>query len=145
VRSHRLVPTIAVLSALLLVGAVGAARLDATKKREHTSVTATEVEWHITLSRKSAPAGSVTFVVHNKGKLSHQFIVIRTNLAAGKLPVKGTEVEVNKAGTMEGEIRDLKPGRSEDLTLTLKAGRYVLFCNMPGHYKQGQYAGFRVT
>jgi uncharacterized cupredoxin-like copper-binding protein len=108
-------------------------------------VTATEVEFHITLSHTSAPAGSITFVVHNKGKLSHQFVVLRTKRAAGKLPVKGTEVEVKKAGTTEGEIRDLGPGKTQDLELTLKAGRYVLFCNMPDHCKEGQYAAFRVT
>ncbi len=39
-----------------------------------------------------------------------------------------------------GEIANLKPGQSDSLTLNLKAGTYMLFCNEPGHYNDGMYA-----
>src|SRR5262245_24214371 len=141
---HRPTFVFVVLPALLLVSAAGAARLNTGKRVQHTTVNATEVEWHIKLSRTSAPAGMVTFDVHNKGKLTHQFIVLRTTRAAGKLPMTGTEVDVKKAGTVEAEIKDLVPGKTQHLTVSLKSGRYVLFCNMPGHYKLGQHTSFRV-
>jgi uncharacterized cupredoxin-like copper-binding protein len=39
-----------------------------------------------------------------------------------------------------GEISDLAPGKTGKLTLNLKAGTYILFCNQPGHYKDGMVA-----
>jgi uncharacterized cupredoxin-like copper-binding protein len=42
------------------------------------------------------------------------------------------------------EVEDIKPGRSATLTLNLKAGRYVLLCNLAGHYPGGMHAGLRV-
>lgn len=44
-----------------------------------------------------------------------------------------------------GEIADLKPGKTGKLTLNLKAGNYVLFCNQPGHYKDGMVAKLSVA
>ena len=35
-------------------------------------------------------------------------------------------------------------GQTRRLALTLNAGRYVLICNVPGHYKAGMFVGFRV-
>jgi len=36
-----------------------------------------------------------------------------------------------------GEIPDLAPGKTGTLTVDLKPGSYVLFCNQPGHYHDG--------
>jgi uncharacterized cupredoxin-like copper-binding protein len=108
-------------------------------------VNAVEVEWHVKLSLTSAPTGPVTFVVRDAGKLAHMFIVLRTNLAAAKLPMKGAQVDLKRAGKVAGEIRDIAPGKAARLTVTLKPGRYVLLCNFPAHYKSGQFAAFRVT
>jgi len=36
-----------------------------------------------------------------------------------------------------GEISDLAPGKTGRLTPHLRPGRYVLFCNQPGHYHDG--------
>jgi uncharacterized cupredoxin-like copper-binding protein len=86
-------------------------------------------------------AGKVTFVASNKGALDHELVVLKTNLAPTKLPVKGTKaVEVGRVG----KIPPLKPGQTKTLTLTLKPGKYVLICNVAGHYKAGQHAAFTV-
>lgn len=37
------------------------------------------------------------------------------------------------------------PGHTGYLTLTLRPGRYVLACDLPGHYEAGQYADIRAT
>jgi hypothetical protein len=144
VRSHRLVFVSLALLALLPVGTAGAAKRP-TKHARATSVNAVEVEWHVKLSRTSVPTGPVTFVARDAGKLAHQFIVLRTNLAAAKLPMKGAQVDLNRAGTVVGETRHIVPGKTVRLTLTLKPGRYVLLCNLPAHYKAGQFTAFRVT
>jgi uncharacterized cupredoxin-like copper-binding protein len=110
------------------------------------SVRATEVEFHITLSAPSGKAGKVSFTVKNAGHLAHQFLVLKTKLAAGALPVKGTTVDIAKAGKLIGGITGagLKAGASKTISLNLPAGHYVLFCNLPAHYKSGQYATFTV-
>lgn len=99
-------------------------------------------EFKLILSTKTAKRGPVVFVVKNTGKLDHSFVVIKTTRAPGKLPQRGNvAVETGRVG----KIASIKPGVTKRLTLTLKAGKYVLICNMPLHYKAGQYAGFSVT
>lgn len=93
---------------------------------------------------KGAKRGKITFSVHNGGKLAHSFIVVRTNLAPGKLPVKGKTVNLTKLKVI-GKIASIKPRKTSSLTKKLTAGKYVLFCNLPAHYKAGQYKGFRVV
>jgi uncharacterized cupredoxin-like copper-binding protein len=39
----------------------------------------------------------------------------------------------------------MQPGGHGKLTLRLKPGRYMLFCNVPGHYAGGQHTVFTVT
>jgi uncharacterized cupredoxin-like copper-binding protein len=81
-------------------------------------------------------AGRVTFQVTNAGAATHEFVVLRTNTPAGGL-LKGAEA--NEAGNV-GEIGDLPSGVTKTVALNLKAGHYALICNLPGHYKAGQYA-----
>lgn len=123
--------------AALAVGAYAAvAATSATKIR------VTEKEFKIGLARTTAAHGKVTFVVRNTGKLRHEFVVLKTKLAPNKLPLKGaTAVEVGRVG----KIPPFGPGQTRTLTLPLKAGKYVLICNVPAHYQAGQRVGFRVT
>lgn len=92
-------------------------------------------------SVRSVGSGTVTFVVSNKSKLSHEFLVLRTKVAAAKLPVEGGQA--SEAGLLK-EIGEIKAGQTKRLTLTLRAGHYVVLCNLPGHYMGGQRADFNV-
>lgn len=96
------------------------------------------------LSPSTTKAGKVTFVVKNKGKLKHEFIVVKTNLAAGKLPLKGTKVNLSGLN-VRGKIAAFKPGTTKRLTVKLAPGKYVLFCNVPSHYQAGQHKAFKVS
>lgn len=98
-------------------------------------------EWVVAPVPAHATAGKITFVVRNTGKTRHEFVVIRTNLAPGKLPVKNGRA--SEKGT-KGEIGNLPAGSTKRLTLTLAKGKYVLICNLSGHYKAGQRAAFVV-
>jgi hypothetical protein len=52
-----------------------------------TIVTAEVGEHYIKLDRASVPAGQVTFAVSNTGMMLHELIIIKTDFAAGKLPL----------------------------------------------------------
>ena len=115
--------------------------------------------------RKSVEAGKVTFAVTNVGKLYHEFIVYTNadDISPGDLPVNK---EDDEAALVEEDIvgeapyatppivpSDKKPGDADhrirpegwgaELTVDLEAGKYILLCNLSGHYTKGkQYAAF---
>ena len=97
-------------------------------------------EFNILPAKQAAPAGKVTFVLTNTGKVTHEFVVIRTAKPAGNL-MKGSEADETGA---VGEVGKLKPGETKKLILELKKGHYALLCNLPGHYKAGQFADFYI-
>ena len=98
-------------------------------------------ELAMTVSGGAPAAGPVTFRVRTAGSMTHELVVIRTPRRAGNLPT--TNGEASEAGSV-GEVGDLAPGASKDLTLNLPAGHYALICNLPGHYAGGMYADFTV-
>ena len=99
-------------------------------------------EFKLTPKPTSVKAGKVTFTVKNTGKLMHEMVVLKTNVPAGKLPVNANSRVSEKSSV--GEAGDVKPGQTKKVTLALKPGKYVLLCNIAGHYKAGQYAAFTV-
>ena len=106
-----------------------------------TSIRVTLSEFKINPSATTAASGSVTFMVTNDGKATHEFVVLRTDKAAGALPVTGGKA--SEAGNI-GETGDLAPGESKTVTLDLKPGHYDFICNLPGHYMAGMQEGFEV-
>ena len=131
-----------VLAGFLLAGAGGARSRAASLLEQVVTVRVQLKEFKVIPSVKSAQRGKVTFVVRNAGKVDHDFVVLRTNLAPGKLPVVGARAkEVGR----RGRIPVFSPGKTRRLTLDLKPGKYVLICNVPGHYKAGMFVGFRVV
>jgi uncharacterized cupredoxin-like copper-binding protein len=128
---------------LVLVLALGAALAAAASAGGNAAtVTVKLKEFTLVPTPKMAKAGEVTFVVKNVGKLEHEMVVIRTNAAPGKVPVNAKGRASEKRAV--GEVGSVRPGQTKKTTLTLAAGRYVLLCNLPGHYKAGQYSGFVV-
>jgi uncharacterized cupredoxin-like copper-binding protein len=97
-------------------------------------------EFSVFPQTQGAPAGKVRFVVTNIGKVEHEFVVIKTNKPAGNL-LKGNEA--NETGAV-GEIDGVRAGNARVLVLNLARGHYALICNLPGHYKTGQFADFYV-
>jgi len=102
-------------------------------------------EFSITPAEDRAPAGAVTFNVGNAGGQIHNFRVIRTDLAPDGLPVDGAAFAVDE-GQLDvvGSIAEFPGGETEELSVELEAGSYVLICNVPGHYEFGMSAGFTV-
>ena len=111
-------------------------------------------EFSIDLDKSSAPAGKVTFRVENSGEELHEFVVLKTDLAPGQLPLDaaGNADEEADGVVAMGELEDIAPGMSDELTLNLERGNYVIICNLTTlengmvehHYPLGMYTGFTV-
>jgi len=99
-------------------------------------------------SNSPAKTGKVTFQVENNGLLNHNFIVVKTDLAADSLDVNSFEAKVNEQtiGEILGRIveENLGPGDTTSLSLNMEPGKYVIFCNVAAHYQSGMYSQFYV-
>jgi plastocyanin len=111
------------------------------------TVKATEKDFNISLDSDTAKSGKVTFDVTNSGPSTHEFVVFKTDLAPDKLPTKASgEVDESGAGvTHVDEIEDVTNGSTKSLTVTLQPGKYVIICNLPGHYKLGMHTALTVS
>jgi len=88
-------------------------------------VTATEREYRITLSRRSFKPGTVTFVVQNRGKLSHEF------------EIRGPGISGKRIAGM------IAPGAHRVLKVRLRGGTYTIWC--PIHASHGMKATIKVA
>ncbi|MBI2165965.1 MAG: copper-binding protein [Chloroflexi bacterium] len=104
-------------------------------------------EWAFELSSASIPAGEVTFQLVNQGQAEHEMVILKTDLPANALKIKanGAEVDESASGEVMGEVEDLGSGQTKSVTLNLAPGRYVLTCNILGHYKAGMVTVLEVN
>jgi len=101
----------------------------------------------VTPSPATAKTGIVTFQVTNSSKDTiHEMIVMYLADPSKPLPYISAEnrVDEDKAGD-KGEVSELDPGASGTLTVFLKPGKYLLICNVPGHFAAGMWTEFEVT
>jgi uncharacterized cupredoxin-like copper-binding protein len=86
----------------------------------------------------SVRAGRVTFMALNVGRVPHELMVER-------MPMKFDAPMQPNEGAAQGMIDDMGPGRGGRMTMRLRPGSYMLFCNVAGHYAAGQHMLFTVT
>ena len=101
----------------------------------------------IKLSKKTAKAGEVTFKVTNASKETvHEMLVVPAPADGQALPYDENEArfDEDKAGSL-GEVEELEAGKSGELTLNLKPGKYLLSCNVANHYANGMWTMFTVN
>lgn len=118
-------------------------------------ISATLKEWQIGLSSTTLSAGKITFNITNDGDKEHEFVVRKTDLKSDALPlnadgqVSETAPELTAVGD-PSEAAEIKPGSTDTtLTVTLKPGHYVIFCNLHVgdllHYQKGMHVDFTVS
>ena len=88
-----------------------------------TTVPVSEVEFKITLASTDLKAGEITFEVKNDGKIPHD------------LAIKGTS----------DKTKLIPAGGTAELKVTLKAGKYELYCTVPGHEAAGMKLNITVS
>jgi hypothetical protein len=124
-----LVPFLCALAVALPAGVVATAAASAAPA--HLLVYAQE--WSLWPSRTSVPAGKVIVQLWNRGQDAH-------DLRIRKLGARGQMI-----GPVLGAVRITLSGQVSHATWHLKAGRYELYCSMPGHLKMGMHARLTVT
>ena len=92
-------------------------------KPQASTVAVSETEFKITAATTSLKAGQVTFEVKNTGKIPHDLAIKQTG----------------------DKTKLIQPGGSAKLTVTLKAGRYELYCTVPGHEAAGMKQNITVA
>ena len=109
-----------IVAAALAAALAGAALAGVVAHKSATvkTISVTEKEFHITLATRKGTAGPVRFSIKNTGKLSHA------------LAISGPGVKLKKTHL-------IKPGKTAILAVTLKAGKYTIWCPVPGHAAQG--------
>jgi hypothetical protein len=109
-------------------------------------VTGNVHEWGIDLSGGIAKAGEVTFAIANFGTTRHEFLVVKTNYAPGKIPVGSGGRFDEKGGGVDvvDEIPEFDVDSTHILKTVLSAGSYQLLCNIAGHYQNGMFFAFEV-
>ncbi|HWA50681.1 MAG TPA: hypothetical protein VG742_20600 [Dongiaceae bacterium] len=98
------------------------------------------------LSADTVPAGEVTFKVTNTSKDQvHEMLVVPWPADGKGLPYNQADARFDEdaAGSL-GEVEELDPGKSGELTLNLKPGKYALACNVANHYADGMWTEFTV-
>lgn len=86
-------------------------------------------------------AGTVTFKVTNSSRdIIHEMILSPLPADGAALPYLASDYKVDEdaAGHL-GEVSELDPGATGALTVDLKPGRYILFCNLPAHFMNGMW------
>ena len=120
-----------------------------------TTVDVTIEEFTVTAEPTNAPEGEVTFAVTNHGDFTHEFVVLKTDIAPRSLPLANGAVDEDAVGIdVIDEIEEIAPEETKTVTVTLGAGKHVLLCNISvdlddggvfSHYVQGMSTGFLVN
>jgi uncharacterized cupredoxin-like copper-binding protein len=95
----------------------------------------------IKVSAATVPSGDVTFNVTNTSKqMMHEMVISPVADPKKPLPYNKAENKVDEdaAGHL-GEVADLEAGKKGSITITMKPGTYLLYCNIPGHYVLGMW------
>jgi uncharacterized cupredoxin-like copper-binding protein len=116
-----------IMAAALTVALLGAATAGVVAHAGGTTKTinVTEKEYKIGLSTRKTTAGSVRFVIRNTGRLTHRFAIAGPGLKMRKSPM-------------------IPPGKTVRMTVTVKAGKYSIWCPIPGHAALGMKATLTV-
>ena len=144
---NRHVASVALLLAFAVAGSAGCSPSSSTTTAG-SQINVTLDDFGVVASQKTVPAGVVVLHVTNKGPSTHEINVDLTRYGSGYIPLQRDGLTANEDALglhRINSIEQLNLHQTADLTLNLKPGRYVLWCNLEGHYLGGMYEVFNVV
>jgi uncharacterized cupredoxin-like copper-binding protein len=135
------------LSALLAIGTWTALSSGSAFAQASTRMTVTLLEYQILSERMDVPAGEVVFDVVNTGEEVHELVVVKSDLDIAALPPSSVNDEVDETaiGQFIDGVENVQPATGTEKRMTLSPGRYILLCNLTGHYKGGMVGTLQVN
>ena len=137
---HRLFAIVAVLAILASSACAAAGPADTS---EVPSIYVDISDYKIVTDHPTIAGGHVVVGIRNHAAMAHELKVIKTDLAPDQLPVDSATAKANEDGKV-GELLNIAAGASRKLVLELTPGKYVLICNIAGHYQLGMRVGLEV-
>ncbi len=95
----------------------------------------------ININPKSAARGAVRFDVTNlASNLVHEVLIAPITDENQLLPYDQSrnKVDVESLQTL-GSVSEIEPNKTASLTIDLRPGKYLLYCNIAGHYMAGMW------
>src|SRR5262249_40944509 len=125
--------------------------------KSHTTLKVTLIEYSMNTNREAVPPGKVTFVVKNKGTVTHELVLVKgtpsalpiVHVATPDRSVGAVDEEAIPESAKKGETGDVTAGKTVKKTFKLAKGDYVMFCNIDdknpdgtitNHYHRGMSA-----
>lgn len=100
-----------------------------------------ERDFRIQATRTTVRAGRVELQISNRGPVDHELLAIREDGRALPIRASGLTIDEDRVEPrVATNVEPQPPGARTDVTLDLAPGRYVLVCNMAGHYLSGMHA-----
>ena len=104
-----------------------------------TVLRVTERDFRIS-ARTLVSSRDIRLVVHNRGPDAHELIVVRAR--SSHLPLRPDGTTVDEDALERATVGALKPGAPgsvRQLLVHLHPNRYILICNMSGHFLNGMH------
>jgi uncharacterized cupredoxin-like copper-binding protein len=104
-------------------------------------------EWSVGVPT-SIEAGSVNLSITNIGKIPHELLIFKSDLAPSAFPLDshGNIIEDGPGITLVSDGDNIDPGGTQSRPADLsKPGTYLFVCNIPGHFKAGMFTVVNVT
>jgi hypothetical protein len=140
-RTPRCLPAVAAALFLLLLACSGGS-----PAASGSTLNITLFDFKIESSTSVSRTTDVVFLVHNRAPATHEFVIVRSDLPPDQLPIAADGLSVDEENLRPvGEIGEVDTGTTQTLAIHLAPGRYVLFCNLEGHYLGGMYGVLEVS
>lgn len=103
-------------------------------------------EYKVTANAAVIGPGQATLSILNAGHIPHELLVFRSDLDPAQYPLENGDIQEDGPGiTKISDGDNLDPGTSQSRTVDFRQpGKYLLVCNLPGHFKQGMYVAVTV-
>lgn len=146
---------VVVMSALVVVALPLAGCSSSSGASSAKTVQVRLVEFQLTPNAADVKAGTLGFDVRNAGTTKHEMVVVRAG-SADELPKRADgSVDEDKIAPTDkaGETGEFDASRTKSVSLDLRPGSYVMFCNIVqdtaagpvSHFARGMHAQISVT